>query len=83
MSRVRVVLNRRGARELLTSDGGVVSDLRRRARAVAAQAGDGHEVREWRGQNRTRFSVTTVTTEARRAEATDRNLTRALDAARQ
>jgi hypothetical protein len=81
MANVRIVLNRKGVREILRSPE-VEADLERRARHIAAAAGPGHEVDVTVGGNRARASVRTDTFEAMRDEATDRNLTRALDAGR-
>lgn len=72
-------LNRNGLRELLRSDA-VQAELRRRAQQVAAAAGPGHRVEVSAGRNRARAAVITDTPEARRAEATDRALTRAINA---
>lgn len=77
----RVKINRRGVRELLRSDR-VLRELQRRARLVAAAAGDGHRIDSQVGKNRARAAVITDTTAARKAEAKNRNLTRAMDAAR-
>jgi hypothetical protein len=82
---IKVVLNRKEVRRLLRGEGtysGVASDLDRRARAIAAAAGDGMEADSGTGPNRARASVRTVTREAMEAEATDRALTRAVDAGR-
>jgi hypothetical protein len=78
---VRVVLNRRNIRALLKSEA-VRADLERRAENIAAAAGPGHIVDSQIGRNRARAAVITATAEAMRAEATDRNLTRAIDAGR-
>jgi len=80
-SRVRIVLNRRGMRELLRSPE-VLADLKRRAEQIAAAAGDGMEPSAMVGKNRARASVITATPSARRAEAVTRALTRAIDAGR-
>jgi len=77
----RVRLNRKGVRELLRSRE-VLSDLERRANAIAAAAGEGMEVDSEVGRNRARASVRTATREAVLAEAQQRALTRALDAGR-
>lgn len=74
-------LNRKGVRELLRSQE-VRKDLERRARKVAAKAGEGHRVDSSIGRNRARASVITETPEARVAEAKRRNLTASLDAGR-
>lgn len=78
---VRVELNRAAVRDLLKSPE-VLADLERRAEAIAAAAGEGMEVDSQIGSNRARASVRTATFEAMRAEATERRLTRALDAGR-
>lgn len=78
---VRVEMNRAGAIDLLTSPG-VMADLMRRGQAVNAAAGPGHMVTSRTGATRARVSVITTTDTARRKEALDRNLTRALNAAR-
>ena len=81
MARSRIVLNRRGVRELLRSPE-VLRDMRRRAEAIAQRAGDGMEASAMVGAGRARASVITATARAREAEATNRALTRALDAGR-
>jgi hypothetical protein len=78
---VRIVLNRRGVRELLRSPE-IQRDLRRRAEAIARVAGPGHEVDTQVGRNRARAAVITGTFEAAHNEATNRSLTRAIDAGR-
>jgi hypothetical protein len=78
---VRIVLNHKGMRQLLRSPE-VLADLKRRAEAIAARAGDGMEASSMVGKNRARASVITATHSARRAEATLRALTRAIDAGR-
>jgi hypothetical protein len=80
-SSIRIEMNSAGIRELLRS-AGVRADLARRARAIAAAAGEGMEVREELRRDRARASVFTATKEARIAEASTRSLTRALDAGR-
>lgn len=77
----KVRINRKGVRELLRSRE-VLSDLERRANAIAAAAGEGMEVDSEIGRNRARASVRTATREAVLAEAQQRALTRALDAGR-
>lgn len=81
MPNFRLVLNRKGIRELLRSPE-VQRDLRRRAEAIAASAGPGHEVDVEVGPNRARASVRTVTIDAMIGEAEHRDLSRAIDAAR-
>ncbi len=60
----------------------VATDLRRRGEAIAAAAGEGHEVQSYTGRRRARVTVRTATNAAREREATARNLTAALDAGR-
>lgn len=81
MANVKVVVNRRAIRDLLRSRE-VRKDLKRRGDKIAAAAGPGHRVEEEVGPNRARVAVITDTTEAVISEATDRTLTRALDAGR-
>lgn len=78
---VRIVVNRKGIRELLRSTE-VQRDLRRRAESIAAAAGPGHAVETEVGPNRARAAVVTDSIDAMVAEATSRTLTRALDAGR-
>lgn len=77
--KVRVEMNSAGAQELLKSPE-VQGELRKRADRVAAAAGEGHEVSVWVGRDRARATVTTVSARAKRAEANDRALLRALEA---
>ncbi|HEX5541113.1 MAG TPA: hypothetical protein VFX60_06055 [Micromonospora sp.] len=78
---VRIKLNRKGVVALLKS-AEVKADLERRAKAIAAAAGSGMEASAMVGKGRARASVITATGDARRAEATGRKLTRAIDAGR-
>lgn len=77
----RIELNSKGVRELLRSEP-VKADLERRAAAIAARAGEGMASDARTGRNRAHASVWTDTPEAMRAEATDRALTKAIDAGR-
>lgn len=77
----RFVLNRSGVRQILSGPE-VQADLERRANNVARAAGEGHVVDSGVGPNRARSSVRTDSFDAQRREAHDRNLTRAIDAAR-
>lgn len=81
MAEGRIVLNRRGVRQLLRSPE-VLADLKHRAEQIAAAAGPGMEASAMVGKGRARASVITATSEARKAEATRRALTRAIDAGR-
>lgn len=81
MAKVRVVLDRRGVRALLRSDG-VTDDLKKRAERIAAAAGAGFEADVDVGRNRSRASVRTTDFRSRHAEARDRRLTKSIDAGR-
>ena len=81
MASVQLKLNGKGIQDLLKAPG-VQADLERRGRAVAAAAGEGHEVTARVGKTRARVSVRTATPEAMVAEATDRTLSADIDAAR-
>ena len=81
MARPRIELNSAGVRELLRSPE-VRADLDSRARAIAAAAGEGMESDSQVGKGRARATVWTDTVEAMEAEATERALTRAIDAGR-
>jgi hypothetical protein len=81
MRDVKIVLNRKGVRDLLTSDE-VEADLRRRAEAIAARAGAGMEAEVSKGRTRARASIRTATPAAMHEEAVRRTLTSALDAGR-
>lgn len=81
MANVRIVLTRNGPRDLRRSRE-ILRDLERRGEAIARAAGDGHRVEAEIGPNRARVAVITDTIDAMVAEATDRTLTRALDAGR-
>lgn len=80
-TKVRLEMNSAAFRAILRSPT-VAADLERRAEAIAAQAGPGMEPNVMIGSNRARASVRTETHEARMAEATDKALTRAIDAGR-
>ena len=79
--RPKVKMNPRGAIAILKGNS-VRADIQRRADAVAARAGDGFESGVIYGRTRVLGRVHAVTPDAMRAEAKDRALTRALDAAR-
>lgn len=80
-TQVRVKVNRAGVRALLRSPE-VTNDLQRRASRIAAQAGEGMAVNVSKGSQRSRAEVVTETFEAMRREASDRALSRAVDAGR-
>lgn len=85
---VRFALNRKGvAQIMLGKHGSVVADLTRRANAIrsaadAASGGPNHAVEVKPGRNRVRAVVYTDTFHGMRREATDRTLTRSVDAGR-
>jgi hypothetical protein len=77
---IRIDLNKAGVRELLNCPA-VCAD--RRAQRIAAAAGEGMEAKPATPRrNRARAAVVTESWDAKRAEATDRALTRAIDAGR-
>lgn len=80
-SKVRIKLNRRAFPVLLKCPE-VQAELKRHADPIAEAAGLGMEVDLYVGKTRARATIRTATFEARRAEATNRALTRALDAGR-
>lgn len=71
-----------GYRKVILSQAGVIADIRRRGEAIADAAGEGVEADTRMGSTRPRALVTTETFEAMYAEATERTLTRAIDAGR-
>ena len=77
----RIKLNLAGFRKLRRSPE-VAADLEKRARRIADAAGPGQEVEVTKGRTRALGMVWTDTHEARRNEATNRSLTRAIDAGR-
>ena len=78
MAKSRIVLNRAGVKALLRMPVWVEAP----AEAIAAAAGPGHKVEVTVGPTRARAAVITDTIEAMHAEATERALTRAIDAGR-
>lgn len=78
---VRIVLNRKGVRDLLRSPQ-VKADLERRAKAIAAAAGPGHAVDSETGRNRARAAVFTDDPAAMAAEAKNHQLLLSIDAGR-
>lgn len=77
----RVELHNKGFNELRNS-GGVMADLAARAGRIANAAGEGMVSETRHGGARARSSVHTGTYAARRAQATNNALTRAIDAGR-
>lgn len=78
---IRLEMNYAEMRRIMKSPG-VMADLMRRGNAVRAAAGSGFMVSSRIGSTRARVSVITANDRGRRAEAENRTLTRALDAAR-
>jgi hypothetical protein len=79
--KIRIEVNSAGIQAVLKS-AEVQEMLNARAARIAAAAGAGMEVSSRVGKTRARASVITATRAARLAEATDRSLTRAIDAGR-
>jgi tRNA A37 threonylcarbamoyltransferase TsaD len=80
-SKVRIDINSAGIQEVLKSSQ-VRAFLLAKAQRIAAAAGPGMVASSRIGQTRARASVITDTYKAKRAEATNRSLTRAIDAGR-
>ena len=68
--------------EQLMSSPEMARELKRRADAIARAAGPGNRVEVKQGRDRQFATVWTATNDARKAEANDRALTRAIDAGR-
>lgn len=80
--KTRLVLNLKGINAIMTS-AGVQAELDRRAERIAAAAGDGFEVSHAKPHPWVaRVYVRAATPEAMREEATNKSLTRAIDAGR-
>lgn len=81
MGNTRVELNFEGVRQLMTSPQ-MVALCERKARAVAAAAGDGYTITTHIGPNRCNASVITDSYEAKKANLDGNALIKALGAAR-
>ena len=81
MAEIRIEVNSAGIQALLKSSE-VQEFLKAKADRIAAAAGEGMEATSRIGRTRARASVVTATRAARRAEAVDRSLTKAIDAGR-
>ena len=81
MASIRIDMNSAGIQELLKS-GPVRALLKAKADRIAAAAGPGMLASSRVGKTRARASVITDSFAAKRAEATSRSLTRAIDAGR-
>lgn len=79
--KIRIEINSAGIQALLKSDE-VQALLKAKADRIAVAAGEGMEASSRIGRTRARASVVTATSAARKAEAVDRSLTKALDAGR-
>lgn len=80
-SKMRIVVNKAGVRQLLKS-AEIEADLKQRAERIAAAAGPGMTVAVHQGSNRARVVVYTDGIEAILAEVHHQALTRAIDAGR-
>lgn len=81
MARNKVTLNSKAARALLQGPE-VQADLRRRAESIRRSAGTGYATSVSVGPNRARGEVRTASYLARRREARQKTLTKALGAGR-
>lgn len=81
MPKFRIEMNSKAIGDLLKSPE-IQADLQSRADKIAAAAGEGMLATVKVGMTRARASIITDTIAAKRAEAKDRALTRALDAGR-
>lgn len=81
MAKPKIVLNKKGVKQLLKSQG-MQKLVNERARRIAAAAGPGHAVEPDNSGDRARASVVTRSYAAKRAEAKNRALTRAIQAGR-
>lgn len=81
MAKAKVKLNSKGVQELLKSPG-MQRMVSARAQRIAAAAGPGHAVEPDNSGDRARAAVVTRSYAAKKAEAKDRNLTRAIQAGR-
>ena len=79
--KIRIEISDSGIQDILRSSP-VQSFLKAKADRIAAAAGKGMRASSYVGRTRARASVITATGGARRAEATDRSLTKAIDAGR-
>lgn len=77
----RLKMKKAGSRQLLTGSA-VEDDIRARAEAIAHAAGEGFIAEVTVGRERVMAAIRPTTYEALEAEATNRALTRALDAGR-
>lgn len=78
---LRIKINKAGVVALLTSPE-VYADLTSRGNAIAEAAGNGVEVQTTRNKDRVVVFVRTETYEAKKDEAENRSLTRAIGAGR-
>lgn len=81
MAKVKIKFNRAGF-NAARRDPAVKADIHRRAQAIANAAGEGFVVIDTDNAGRSGSMVVAETFEARRAEATDKVLTKAIDAGR-
>lgn len=79
--KVKVVYKSAGFRKILRSQA-AVADVARRGRAIERAAGEGFTTETKVGPNRARATVMAAAYDARKAEAEDKVLTRAIGAGR-
>ena len=81
MAKPKIVLNKKGVQQLLKSPE-MQKLMTDRARRIATAAGPGHAVEPDNTGDRARASVVTRSYAAKKAEAKNRSLTRAIQAGR-
>ena len=77
MSKIKIVLNRKGVRELLKSQP-IADACGEQAEQVKARAGEGYEVRQRNYPERTGYAVIAETDEAKRDNLKNNTLLKAL-----
>lgn len=77
MSKTKIVLNRKGVRELLKSQP-MADACREQAEQVKARAGEGYEVQQQDYPERARYIITAETDEAKRDNLKNNTLLKAL-----
>lgn len=77
MSKIKIVLNRKGVRELLKSQP-IADACKEQAKAVGGKAGEGYEVRKRNYPKRTGYIVVAETDEAKQDNLKNNTLLKAL-----
>ena len=77
MSKIKIVLNRKGVRELLKSQP-IANACGKQAEIVKAKAGEGYEVRQRKYPERTGYVVVAETDEAKQDNLKNNTLLKAL-----